>query len=230
MLIVVTIAILAITLAVVAVAYSRTILRSRQIEKENALLKNKMHERAGNLLAEAHKHSLHIIEDANERAQELLSSTHEYVAHSDDTLSQKLKDMTEEQKKQIASHADSLTQMYQNLLENLKRDNINTFRNVSKDIAIDSKAELDAFTEAVKKETVATQKELETRIEDAYKKAQREIDEYKKTELADFDDRVIKVAQDAAEEVLGKSLTLSEQEELITKTLAEAKETLTAHH
>ncbi len=230
MLIIVTVAILAITCAVVTVAYSRSLLCQRRLQRENEALRSNIHAKAGALLEEAHRHSLSIIEDANQHAQDMLASTQAYVDHSNEALSGRLKDLTDKQKKQIAERADSLTVMYQNLLENLQKEHINTFRNVSKDIEIDGKEELNAFARAVEEETALSQKELAARVDAAYKKAEQEIAEYKKSELREFDKQVEEAVAKAAEKILGKSLSLSDQEELVVRALEEAHTRLMKSH
>lgn len=153
-----------------------------------------------------------ILSESEKLAQELIvelqqalgknSETGESILPDNSHLEEQLGFLKEKIKKQYASRISHLVKQ----LENVQ---MREARKVEK-FAQEQEATTDVNLQKI-------------RVEELEKMHQR-IENYKNGEIALFNDKVKKVVIDAAQDYLGHSLTIGEQEELVTKAVRKARE------
>ncbi len=74
------------------------------------------------------------------------------------------------------------------------------------------------------KEQAAAAKEMQFLVAQAVLKVEQELEEYKRTKMAKVDEQVGQIVTYAAKEVLGKSTSSSEQDDLVKEALEKAKQ------
>ena len=137
---------------------------------------------------------------------------------------QELKRIQEGQINTLEKLSYDLLNSYQKELTDLKENNIKMMNIISKDIENSTVAEFKDFKEILKKETFASQKIVESKIEDAYKVAQQEIEDYKLERIKKVEDKIYEMIKNVSTLVLAKSINLDEHEQLVLDALNKAKQ------
>ncbi len=106
-------------------------------------------------------------------------------------------------------------------LKRLYSKRIHSLLSALENFQVDEAQKFTAFEE--QQEEMTDRNLQQVRVEELEKMHKR-IEQYKEEELALFDQKVKKLIEEAAQDVLGQALTSQEQELLIEKALAKAKE------
>jgi F0F1-type ATP synthase membrane subunit b/b' len=175
-------------------------------------------------LDEAREKAHEIISAANDRAREIISQTEMLKQKTLEAGGEIESKLLAEQGKELERARAQIFEEYKKTLDNLYRENVNLFKTISKDIEEKAASEIRDFKEILEKETVASQKIVGEKIEDRYKEVERELEEYKNTELAKVKENINKIIQNAAMAAIGKSLNIEAHEELALDALREAIE------
>ena len=112
---------------------------------------------------------------------------------------------------------------YKNTLETLKINNLKLLQSIINDIKTQAQTNVEDFKEILEKETVKSQQLVGEKIDEEYQTLHKELEIYKAKRLKQIDDSVYEILQNVSKKVLGKSIKLNDQEELVLDSLAEAK-------
>jgi len=164
-----------------------------------------------------------MIDDANNKALDIINKANLSGADASENFNQEIVRIASTQIKEFEKTTSEFTKLYSQVLSDLKIKNIEVFQNVSKDIETDTMAEIKNFRDSVEKLTVSSQKLVKEKIGIDFAEVEKEIENYKAEELKKIDDKIYTLLEKVAKEVLGKALSLSEHENLITKALEKAK-------
>lgn len=209
---VITTVVLASVLGVVVHSYAKTLQNFNILQKKEADIESEAHKKASHILQEARSKAIKIIEDTNV-SYELLKKTFE----------QQLKAASYHSSQKFEGISDEFLKVYQKTLTDLKDNNIKIISNISKDIENSTRLELEDFKETLKKETLDSQKIVEGKIEQGYQMAEKELEDYKAERLKKIEDEIYNIIQNVSKEVLGKTLSLQEHEQLVIEALEKAK-------
>jgi len=189
--------------AVVAIyVYQKKI--SFKLQVANEELKN-----APQIRARAEK----ILEDAKAKSQEIISQAVTLNSQSMQSLNQALEKATNEQ-----------IMAYKQALENGKGESVKTLSNISKDIQNAALEEVQAFKNNLQQEVAKSQLEVQKRLEADFKSVDTQVEEYKKKRLTEVEAELNQILAKVTEDLLGKSLRISDHQELVMKSLQEAKQ------
>ncbi|HSX40302.1 MAG TPA: hypothetical protein VLF68_01680 [Candidatus Saccharimonadales bacterium] len=187
-------------------------------------------ETSGHLIDSARDRAFQIVETANHHAQEILENARVLSQESKKLLDEQLQTVLATQTTDLQKTAKELTQAYQEKLSVLEKENIQMARTVSKDIEDHTMSELRAFEESLKKETIVSQKSVDSQVQKLFESAKSEIEEYKKEQIEKIDTQVISVLQFVTKQILGQSLSFDQHNELLLKALEQAKKQLAPNH
>ncbi len=84
-------------------------------------------------------------------------------------------------------------------------------------------AEIDRFKNELQLKIAAVEAETEKVLSDKYKKADAEIEKYKASKMAQIDIEIKTVLIDVSKKVIGKSIDVRTQEDLVIRALEDAK-------
>ena len=190
-------------MAIVAIyVYQKKISFNLQVANEE--LKN-----APQIRARAEK----ILEDAKAKSQEIINQAVSLNSQSTQSLNQALEKATNEQ-----------IMAYKQALENGKGESVKTLNNISKDIQNAALEEVQAFKNNLQQEVAKSQLEVQKRLEADFKSVDVQVEEYKKKRLAQIEGELNQILAKVTEDLLGKSLRISDHQELVMKSLQEAKQ------
>lgn len=189
------------------------------VKKHNLLLKEKDH-----LKLQEHKKELQILEDARTKAARILADAHFVDNNAKNEFQEQLKTVSLNEVKDFEKVAVTLLEAYKKELEDLKENTIKIASNITKDIESNTEGELKDFKDILTKETYASQKIVEQKIEEQYAQTEKEIQAYKTQRIKKVEDEIYNVIQNVARIVLGKAISLQDHEQLVIDALNKAKE------
>lgn len=164
------------------------------------------------LLLRAHAKSQKIIEEATERANQIISSTEDLKKND---LGQIQKEIEKAQKENY--------EIYKSSVYKIQDESMKLLQNVPEYIkALLSKEILSVKDDLVAEIKVAHENAKEI-ITQAYKKADDEVEVYKKVRMEALDKTTINIVQRISRKVLNKEIEAADHEKLVMKALEEAK-------
>jgi hypothetical protein len=174
-------------------------------------------------LAQAREKAIKMIDEANNKALDIISKATLSTDTVSETFKQEMSHTSSIQVKEFKKATSDFTKVYFQILQDLKIKNIEAFQNVSKDIEINTTKEITNFKESMEKLTTLSQNEAKKKIDADYTVLKKEMEDYKNQELQKVEEGIYELLENVSKLVLGKALSLSEHEELIEKSLKEAK-------
>jgi hypothetical protein len=172
---------------------------------------------------EARTKAVKIIDDANSKALDIIANATLSRDLTLGVIKQEVSRVSSVQIEEFEKATSDFTKLYLQVLQNLKIKNIEVFQNLSKDIEINTMAEIKNFKESMQKLTTLSQQEVKEKIDADYATARKQIEDYEKEKLGKIDSKIYEILETTAKLVLGKAFSLSEHEELIIKSLEKAK-------
>lgn len=213
-----TIFILSVTLAAV-VFYLTHALKKQHFDN----LTNEDSKKNTDLLDETRQKAVGIIDEANSKALDIINKANLSADITSENFTQEVARIASLQIKDFEKATSDFTKMYNRILQELKSKNIEVFQNVSKDIEVNTMEEIKNFRDSVENLTVSSQKQVKKKIDDDYREVEREIENYKQEQLKKVDDKIYEILERVSKLALGRAISLSEHENLITKALERAK-------
>jgi F0F1-type ATP synthase membrane subunit b/b' len=204
--------VLAAVLGVVVISYVKTIQKFRDLQRKESDIEAEAHQKAGLILQEAREKATKIIGEITFSQDQLRNSFEEHLKEASAKSAVKLEGISEE-----------FLKSYQNTLINLRNNNIKIISNISKDVENTTRSELQNFGEALKKETIDSQKIVDKKIEEEYEKTEKELESYRTEAFKKINDQIYNIIQNISNEILGKSISLQDHEWLIINALEKAK-------
>jgi uncharacterized protein YkuJ len=188
-------------------------------KKYNLLLKEEQ-----NLELKEHKEQIEVLEDARKKAAKIIAHAHFVESNTKNQFQQELQNVSMNEVKYFQEAATDLLSVYKQELESLKADTIKIANNITKDIENNTIQELKDFKEILKKETYASQKIVEQKIEEEYAQTKVEIETYKQDRIKKVEDEIYNILQNVSTLVLGKAISLEDHEQIVIDALNKAKE------
>lgn len=206
-----------------AVIGSAFLIRMRTSSGELERQKREAHEKAELLLENARKESLRIVEDANKKAGELLQQTQAVKNTFESEVTSHLKDFSEKEKERIAAASREMTDAYRQMLELTKQQYGSAMANTAKEMASEAQKSVQTFGEFLKEQTVRYEGSLHQQIQAGFMSTQKEISDYKRESLRKVEDAIYRILNLVSKSILGKALSLEDQQDLVVRALDEAK-------
>lgn len=217
------VAVLSLALAVVAVSYIFLLIKLSRSEKDKVFLQSKIRDHSGDILQQSHDKGMKIVQEATKKAQSIIG---EAQVFSDDAKIQFVSDFKATSKKYeefLEVRSEEVSKLYEKFITDLRSGAEEQFKIITKDMENHSLAIIGEFRETLEGERIFMHKELESKITEEYKKAQKHIDDYKVDQMKKVDKQVFDILHALASNVLGRSLTLKDHEDLVQRALAQMK-------
>lgn len=217
------IAVLSLSLAAVAVSYIFLLIKLSRSEKDKVFLQSKIRNHSTEMLHESHEKEMRIIQDAMKKAQSIIE---EAQVFSEDVRAQFSSDFKATNKKYeefLEGRSGEVTRLYEKFITDLRSSSEDQFKIITKDLENHSLAIMGEFRETLEGERIFMHKELEDKMTEEYKKAQKHIEEYKLDQMKKVDKQVFDILHALTKNVLGRSLSLKDHEDLVQRALAQMK-------
>jgi hypothetical protein len=174
-------------------------------EKQVDEIRRKTDDNYHHVVDEALAKERKILDDATNEATQIITKTQFLTDESKMSLDQTLAKMEEEIEKEAGGTSHEFTKTYSSSLQKLAAESLKEFQTITKTMETD------------------LQKQTKEYRESLLPGLQKEMDEYKKLRLAQADRTITHVIQEVSQEILNKSLSLEDHEQLLIQALEKAK-------
>ncbi len=175
------------------------------------------------IMHEAHKEAKNLLYDTTVAAGEILSGTKKTNEHMEAQLDKVLQNIAAQDIHTLKQTTKNFDTEYQESLQKMQTEMQQTSEEMLEDIKKQYNEKLDSFLQELLKNGSSTQSVVDSKTAELLSKAETEIVEYKKTKLAGVDEEVGKLVQTVYSDVLRISIPENVHQELIVKSLEEAK-------
>ena len=215
--------VLSFALSAVAVSYVFLLVRFNKSEKDKVFLQSKIRDQTADILKDAHEKRLKIIREAMDRSHSILKELESFNVDFKYQFAEDLQAVRKKQEEAVVRKSDEISRLYSEFSTNLERGIEEQFNNMTKDMLSQSSLEVEEFRKTLEAGRIDIRKELKDRLDVEYKKAQKNIEDYKVDQIKKVDKHVFGILQALTRDVLGKSLSLKDHEDLVQKALSEMK-------
>lgn len=171
----------------------------------------------------AQKDYQEIIETANKKAQEIILRATQINHESTINLQNSVDRIVQNQNEALKEISLAFSSKHEEEVNEINKESIKLLTNVYKDIETSAKSDFAKYKEAVQKQTFEAETIAEERIKQEYEKLEIEIRELKEKRLQELNSNIDNMIQNISKDIIGKSLSLSDHEDLIIKALDQAK-------
>ncbi len=175
--------------------------KDNYLKRKEQRIDTNYHEVVDNALTKERK----ILEDATDEADEIISGAQYISQSSREAIHDALRVMILDIQKEAGEISHNFNITYANSLKQLTAESLGDFQQISKELQTDLELQIKTFRETL---LPNLEKELET---------------YKQTRLQQTEKMIASIVQRVSQEVLNKSLSLSDHQTLIIEALEKSK-------
>jgi len=184
---------------------------------------HKLKEEKDKLQANAVQLSQQILEEAQSKSEKIIVEARTKAAEILKTATIFTKDERENLNAGFAKATLGYIEEYRNILEGTKAQTLQILNNVSKDVKDQAGAGVSEMRQAITAEIEKAQVSLTQTFRLSFEKIDKELALYKDAKIKRINESVFEILKKATQNILGKSLNMSEHEDLILNSLEEAK-------
>jgi F0F1-type ATP synthase membrane subunit b/b' len=178
---------------------------------------------AEHVLADAQKQATENVQKATKKAQEILQNAATIRDESVRTLTQEITAISEQHQQYLKDASLKYVETYEHMAEQAQEEYLATLHTASQSMAKDAKQTLGMFESYLKDQTVGYTESMEKKIEELRNEANAYVDDYKKNKLQRVDNAIEEIIVMVAKNVIGRSISIKEHNELVLRALSEAK-------
>ncbi len=175
------------------------------------------------VLSEAHVKAEDILEKAAQEATSMSSEGKDFTQIINKQAEQAFKEVIDKNIAFLNSSSHEFLVSYQNSLQGLKSKYEHEIEGTIQKIQHDTLNDFIQLQTMIREKTIGSHDGFTKQLDDEFAKTQIEIHEYKKQKLKEITQRMDKIVMKVAEEVLGQTISLQQQQVLITKALENAQ-------
>ncbi len=176
-------------------------------------LQDRAYLQAFSIIQEAKRDALKIVKDSNLRAQSIIKEAHVINKKSENMLEGEIEKAADVHIKVLESTSEDLLNFYKDMMEKERKTTMDTFEKASDDIQTAVLKDVDELKDVLHKETTEARQNVE-----------RELEEYRSRRIQEIDKKIYDIVYEITSKVLGKSLSMADQEAVIFKILDDIKQ------
>ncbi len=221
--IIVSTGILSLALAAVAVSYVFLLIKLGKSEKDKLFLQSKIRDQTSDILQDAHEKRLRIIKEAMDKAHSLLKDTQGFSIDVQNRFTADLEEIKKKQEELVVIRAGQISKLYEQFTLNLQRKTEEQFVTTARTMEKHAVSEIEDLRKEIEDERLFIKKQLTGKIEEEYVKAKKSIEDYKAEQVKKLDKQVFDVLNALTREIIGRSLSIQDHNDLVQKALVEMK-------
>lgn len=160
---------------------------------------------------------------ADQALQQMVSDIQKDASDTAKSVDQALQKMVTDVHKEVLETTHEFMSSYQTSLEKLANKSLTDFQDVSKDTEGELQKTLKDFQDITKGLEGDLQKQMKEFHETLLPALRKELDEYKQNRMKEAEQTTKQVIQKASQEILNKSISLSDHEKLVIDSLEKAR-------
>ncbi len=175
------------------------------------------------VLSTAHKHAKTLLFDTTVEAVNIIAGTKQTNEHMEEQLDKVLQSVAVKEIHTLKTSTDSYENDYQKQLQTIQEQMHQQTQEAIENTKKSYEEKLDKFTNELLRNGLSTQELVDKKTSELLSVAEKEVAEYKKNQLAKIDDEVKKMLEKVYRDVLRISIPENIHQDLIIKSLEEAK-------
>lgn len=175
------------------------------------------------VLSEAHTKAEDILGKAAQDASSLSTEGKDFTKEINQQVEHAFKEVIDKNISDLNSSSHEFLTSYQNTLQGLKTKYEQQLEGVIQKIQEDTLKDFGQLQAMIREKTIDSHTGFTKQLDDEFTKTQMDIHEYKKQKITEITQRMDKIIMKVAEEVLGQTIPMVQQQELITKALENAQ-------
>jgi membrane-associated HD superfamily phosphohydrolase len=175
------------------------------------------------IVRQAQEHAKTLARETAAAASEILSGTKKTNEHLEENLDRVLSQIAAANIHSMKEATQNFDKDYRQILQSIEGEIRQTTSRMVEEAKKQYEAQLDTFLKELLKNATATQAQVDKKTAELLSIAEADIAEYKKQKMARADEEVRNLVQKAYRDVLRTSIPENLHEELIMKSLEEAK-------
>jgi F0F1-type ATP synthase membrane subunit b/b' len=216
-------AILSLALAAVAVSYVFLLMRLGKSEKDKIFLQSKIRDQTSEILKDAHEKRLRIIQEATERAHSIIKDTEGFRFDTQKQFAADLQDFKKRQEDLVVLRSEEISKLFDGFIASLQQSAEKQFGAATKNMEKQAVGEMEDFRKEIESERLFVKKQMSERLDEEYKKAQKNIEDYRAEQIKKLDKQVFDIVNTLTREVVGRSLSMQDHQDLVQKALVQMK-------
>lgn len=194
-------------------------------QKEKSLQKEQAHidQNDSEVITKAQAEANDIIKKAVQKAEETLRESKIFRDDLVEELNKTIREVAENTLNRFKQESSIFDRQYQQLFSSIQEEytrktklTIDTMQKTATD-------ELEDFKQILRNETISSQNIISTKIQEEFNLVLKDIQTYRTQKIQEINASAKDVTKKITEDLLGKALSLSEHEQLITQALESAK-------
>ena len=198
--------------AAVVILYVRLLREHNKLKEEKAALSAEAQRQAQEILEKAQKEGEQLISQAHQKAAEIIKNTEILSTDSKNKMLSALEEVSRVN-----------TENFKKTLSDAKSDIATVLSSVSADLATSALTEVATFRGTLQKDLITTQAALSAAVNEGYKKIEEEMAKYRQVRLGQVDETIFEILREVTQKIIGRAVSFEEHEELVKKSLEEAK-------
>lgn len=198
--------------AAVVILYVRLLRQHNELKEEKARLTAEAQKQSQEILAKAQKEGEVLISSAHQKAAEIIKNTEILSTDSKNKMLAALEEVSRVN-----------TENFRKTLSDAKDDIATVLAKVSTDLAANALTEVATFRGSLQKDLTSTQAALSAAVNEGYKKIEEEMSKYRQVRLNQVDETIFEILREVTQKIIGRVVSFEEHEELVKKSLEEAK-------
>jgi len=198
--------------AAVVILYVRLLREHNKLKEEKARLTAEAQRAAQEILEKAQKEGEQLINQAHQKAAEIIKNTEILSTDSKNKMLSALEEVSRVN-----------TENFKKTLSDAKNDIATVLAKVSTDLASSALTEVATFRGTLQKDLISTQAALSAAVNEGYKKIEEEMAKYRQVRLSQVDETIFEILREVTQKIIGRVVSFEEHEELVKKSLEEAK-------
>jgi len=196
----------------VIITYFWLIRKYLSLEHEKVQNQAQISAQSQKLIQDAQASATQIVKDATIKAEAIIKGAQDISTNQQQVIAQALETQSQ---KYIA--------VYQQSLKSIEGQILTAVKGAPEDIKKGIQAQIDLVGQELAKELAGTQNQFRVAMDTAYKNMQADLENYKKAKMAKVDESIMDAVEEIAKEVVARSIPVEDHEELILKSLEQAK-------
>jgi len=198
--------------------------REKDKKARARLEKNKAYRESVRVLDKAKESSINILKSSTKQASKTMREAQLLSDETKKLLDSSLDTLTSKQKKEISEATKVLIEKNKELIEKSQDESSRDMRNLTRRLEEELLSEIEAFKNNLHQEVIESEHIVEERVHSEYEALKGELARFKKQRLASIDREIAEIVERVGKEVLGKSISTRDHEDLIIKALEQAKQ------
>jgi hypothetical protein len=207
-------------MTLILIGVGQDLRRARRAEER---MKNALFKKEEELLNQAYEEGGRIIREAIKKGAVIEREAEVNKKEIEELLTRRLSETLEVYGQRMDKVIDGLFANFDERLAKIVEQDINMFHNISSDIKESTNKQMGDFKKMLAEITISQEEEAKRKIENVYQAMLVEVEKARDERLQKLGEEIFNILTSVSLRVLGKSLSVSDHEQLILEALEKAK-------